>query len=257
VAGAELLSPGPGATEGVSALRAVKAVFGDENVKTNVLLGIVFMLIPIVGPMALSGWMCEVHQRLLRRHPNPMPKIDFNDFGEYIKRGIPVFLTSLLVTVPVLFVVYAVMGAGAFAVFAGIAATGEPLVGIGIGAVMFIVLMLFSLALGVIVNAVHTRAELTEDFGESMKMGKLMAYSKATFGTVVVKNISFMFIAFGIVLVGILLCYLGLYPAIVVVQIAAMHLRHQIYVDYLAKGGEQIPLKAPQALPSEARAPGY
>lgn len=254
---AEYMSPGAGDAAGVSALRAVKAVLSDPNAKTNVLLGIVFMLIPIVGPMALSGWMCESHQRHLRKHPNPMPKIDFGDFGEYIKRGIPVFVSSLIVTLPVLFIAYAVMGAGAFATFAAIAATNEPLVGIAVGAVVGIIGLVVMFSLGVVVNAAHTRAELTEDLGEALKIGKVLGYAKATFGQVLIKNITFGFIAFGMVLIGILLCYLGLYPAIVVVQIAAMHLRYQVYSDYLAKGGEPIPLKPPQALPSEARAPGY
>jgi len=254
---AEYLSPGPGGSQGVSAWRAVKAVFEDQNMKTNVLLGIVFMLIPIVGPIALNGWMCESHQRLLRRHPNPMPKIDFNDFGEYIKRGLAVFLASLLITLPVIFLTYVLMGGTAFAVFGTIAATDEPLIGLAVGLVVGIVAFIGMLALSVLVNAVHTRAELTEDVGESLKLGKVLGYAKATFGTVLIKNISFMLIAFVMVLIGILLCYLGLYPAIVVVQIAAMHLRYQIYSDYLAKGGEEIPLKPPQPLPSEARAPGY
>lgn len=254
---AEYLTPGPADEAGVSALRAVKAVFADQNVKTNVLIGIVFMLIPIVGPMALSGWMCEAHQRLLRRHPNPMPKIDFSDFGEYIKRGLPVFLASLIITLPLIFIAYVVMGGAALATFAAMAATNEPLVGILVGAVSGIIGLLVMFALSVVVNAAHTRAELTEDLGQALKLGKIVSYSKATFGQVLLKNITFGFIAFGLVLLGILLCYLGLYPAIVVIQIAAMHLRYQIYSDYLVRGGEPISLKPPQALPSEARAAGY
>ena len=62
-----------------------------------------------------------------------------------------------------------------------------------------------------------------------------------------------MFVAIGIVLLGVLACYVGLYPAIAVLQIAAMHLRNQIYLDHLARGGEPIVLKEPQVLQSEAR----
>jgi hypothetical protein len=60
--------------------------------------------VPVVGPIALSGWMCEVHQRRVRRHPTPVPKIDFGDFGEYIKRGLHVFLVQLVITMPLMFV---------------------------------------------------------------------------------------------------------------------------------------------------------
>ncbi|MBK7586341.1 MAG: DUF4013 domain-containing protein [Myxococcales bacterium] len=254
---AQFASPYPDEGDGVSAIRAVKAVFADPNLKNNLLLGIVFMVIPIVGPIALSGWMCECHQRLIRRHPNPLPKIDFSDFGEYIKRGLTVFLVSLIITMPVLLIAYVIMGAAGAAVYVSIAATGEPIVAILVGLVVGLFGLLGLFALNVVVNAAHTRAELTEDFSEALKLGKILSYSRITFGTVIVKNITFGFIAFGMVLIGILLCYLGLYPAIVVIQIAALHLRYQVYRDYLNRGGEEITLKAPQQLPSEARAPGY
>lgn len=246
-------TPGPGAPEGVSSLRAVKAVFEDANWKNNVLIGLLLMIIPIVGPIAFSGWMCEVQQRLVRRHPNPIAKLDFADFGELIKRGLPVFLTSLIITLPVLFVVYALVGGAVFAAFAAGAATNEPLVSfavIGVGGVVVIVL---SLLLGVLINAAHTRAELTEELGQALSFGKVMSYSKATAGQVLVKNFTFMFLAMGIMLLGALACYIGMYPAIAVIQIAAMHLRNQIYMDYLSKGGEPIEMKPPQLLPSEAR----
>lgn len=245
--------PGPTNPEGVSALRAVSAVWKDQNFKTNVLLGLVFLLIPVVGPIALSGWMCEAHQRLLRRHPNPMPKIDFGDFVDYIKRGLAVFLSSLIITIPILIVVYGMMAVAGFGTFAVISATNEPIAGIAVGVVVGLITIVVMLALSAVVNAVHTRAELTEDFGKALSFGKVMSYAKATGGTVIVKNLAFMFIAFGIVLVGLLLCYLGVYPAAVLLQLAAMHLRYQIYQDYLSKGGEPIEMKPPQPLASEAR----
>lgn len=247
------LTPGPGASEGVSALRAVKAVFEDQNWKNNVLIAIVFMIIPIVGPIALAGWMCEVQQRLIRRHPNPIPKIDFGDFGEFIKRGLPVFLTQLIVSLPLLFLAYGFIGGSVFAAVAAGAATDEPIVALLVGILAGLVSLVVLFALGVVVNAAQTRAELTEDLGQALSPGKVLSYSKATFVRVIVKNITFGFIALGIVLLGIVACYIGLYPAIAVLQIAAMHLRNQIYLDYLARGGEPIELKPPQFLPSEAR----
>lgn len=247
------LTPGPAVGEGVSSIRAVKAVFEDANWKNNVLIGLLLMLIPIVGPIAFSGWMCEVQQRLVRRHPNPIAKLDFADFGELIKRGLPVFLTSLIITMPVLFLAYAFVGGSVFAAFAVAAATGEPLAAIAVGALLGIIAIVLSLLLGVVINAAHTRAELTEELGQALSFGKVMSYSKATAGQVIVKNFTFMFIAIGIMLLGALACYIGMYPAIAVIQIAAMHLRNQVYVDYLSKGGEPIEMKPPQVLPSEAR----
>jgi hypothetical protein len=247
------MTPGPSSATPAGAIAAVKAVFDDPDWKSNVLLGLVFLLIPIVGPIALSGWMCEVHQRRVRRHPRPVPKIDFGDFAEYIKRGLTVFLVQLVVSLPLSFVFMGIIVVGGIGVGAAAAGTNEPLIGIGVGVGVGLVGMLVLLLLSPITNAATTRAELTENFGEALSFGKLMSYAKATFGMVLVKTITFGLVSTGIVLLGLMLCYLGLYPAMVIVQIASMHLRHQIYEAYLARGGEPIPLKAVQPLPSEAR----
>jgi hypothetical protein len=246
------LTPGPDATE-VSSLAAFKDVFEDENWKTNVLLGCVLMLIPIVGPIALSGWMCEVHQRHLRRHPKPVPKIDFGDFMDYIKRGLGVFLSSLVFGFPIYLLIYAIFAAMGFGTVILMRVTGEPWIALAIVAVGGLVGAFVALSMMVVLNAVHTRAELTEDFGQAVKLGEVMAYTKATFGKTLWKSITFSFLGFGVVILGMLMCYIGLYPAIAVLQIAAMHQRRQIYQYYLAKGGPPIPMKDPQPLQSEAQ----
>jgi hypothetical protein len=153
-----------------------------------------------------------------------------------------------------LIVVYGFMGAAAFGTMGAIAATDEPAIGIAVGGVLGLLALAVMLSVGAVLNAAQTRAELTENFSEALSFGKLMAYTKATFWRVLVKNFWFMFVAIGIILVGMMACYIGIYPAAIVLQIASVHLRFQIYDDYLARGGEPIQLKPPQQLPSEARA---
>lgn len=248
------LSPGASGAPEVSVIRALKDVFADPEWKHNVLFALIFMIIPIVGPIALSGWMCEIQQRKARRHPSPVVYIEFADFGEYIKKGLTVFLVSLVSTLPLMVVLYGLLGAMAAFVFMTMSATGEALAGVAVGLVGGLVTALIMLCVGVVINALTTRAELTENFGEAFRMSELMPYIKATFWRVLVKNIVFGFVAFGIVLLGMLACYVGLYPAVAVIQIAAMHLRFQVYEEYLSRGGAPIPVKEAVALPSEQRA---
>lgn len=251
------LSPGPAVAGPVSAIDAVRFVFNDPDWKHNLLFAIVLMVIPIVGPIALSGWLCEVHQRLVRRHPQPMPKIDFADFGHLLGRGVTPFVVNLVTLVPIILIFYALGFGVAFGAIAAGAATNEPLLSIAVGVVGAIVLVFFWCLFAIVLNASMTRAELTEEFGRALSFGEMMGYARDTAGKVIIKTFTFGFVSFGIVLLGILACYIGLYPAIAILQIAGMHLRWQLYEDYLARGGNPIELKPPQWLPSEAQRARY
>ncbi len=248
------VAPGPSFAVPISAVASVKFVFASPDWKTNILFGMVLSLIPIAGPIALAGWLAEMNQRLVRQHPEPLPKFDFNDFVHYLQRGVPVFLVGLIAMLPFA-LAFGVLGF--VAVFSGIAAgavtNGEPLVMIAVWAMVGFFSLVFSLVLSVFMNAAQTRAELTEDFGQALNLGKLWAYARATWTKVLLKNITFGFLAFGIMLLGLLLCYIGMYPAMAVIQIAGAHLRFQVYDNYVREGGEPIAVKAPQWLPSEAQ----
>jgi hypothetical protein len=248
------MPPGPAAFAPVSAIAAVKFVFSSGDWKSNVLFGLVLNLIPIAGPIALCGWLAEMNQRLVRRHPEPLPKFDFADFVHYLTRGVMVFLVSLVVSLPIGFAIALVVGVAVFGgVLAGAGTDGEPLVIFGVWALAGLTSVVVWLVLSVFMNAAQTRVELTEDFGQALNLGKVWDYARATWATVLVKNIVFGLVAFGLILAGMLLCYVGIYPAIAVIQIAAAHLRWQVYEQYLRAGGEPIALKPPQWIPSEAQ----
>jgi hypothetical protein len=242
--------PSPFGPTPVDVIGAVKFVFDDLEWKSNVALGLVLMLIPVVGPIALSGWLCEVHQRLVRNHPRPVPKLDFADFVHYLGRGLVPFLVQLVMLLPIwllLIVLYVGVGVG---IAAGIM-HGQPWVGL--------VVALFAMAFGsvcgllysVVLNAAQTRAELTESFGEALQLRALYDYLSTTWLQAILKGFLFSLVAFGIMLTGSLLC-VGMYPAAIVVNIAAMHLRWQVYRYHVERGGQPIAIKEPQLLPSEA-----
>ena len=258
--GQQLIAPGagaPGADTRVKVLGALRWVFSDPDWTKSLLFACVFMLIPIVGPIALAGWMCEIHQRLVRGHPRPMPRLDFNDFVHYLSRGVNPFVVQLVVTLPAVLVMYGLLTAGALSIVVAERA-GRTSVGLlVVAAALGLVVLVGSLVVAVLINAAQTRAELTEDIGQALSFGELMRYSRATWKTVIWKTIVFSFVALGLVLCGLLLCYFGLYPAIVVIQLASCSLRFQIYRDYLHRGGTPIAVKAPVALPSGTPQPAY
>lgn len=225
-------------------LKGFKFLFLDQNWVNNLLIGAIMVLIPIVGPIVVMGWQCEIFQRLHKKHSQPIPKLDFNDFGHYLGRGIVPFVVGLLVTIPlaIALAIIVVVAGVLIAVAGGKGApvsTLIPLGVIGAGAVFLFVMI----PTYVIANAGMTRAFLTEDFGKSLDLNRIWAYAKWTWPTVFKAALVYLPITMGIMFAGTILLYVGIFPATVIINIAWIYLAWQIYEIYLAQGGESIPIK--------------
>jgi len=233
-------------------MRGFKAHYEDPNFKHNLLIGSIHMLIPIVGPIVLMGWYCEIMQRLVRRHPNPIPKLDFNDFGFFLGRGVAPFLTALVIVLPAMIVGNIIIFSllfmlGIFAHHSG----PDPMMTLiasflGMGVMAMIILPISTIA-----NAGVTQAELSEDFKQSTNFRGLLDYAgltwqKVLFGILVYIPISMIF-----VIAGMICCFVGIYPAVFLLNSSYVFLRWQIYEYALAKGSPAIAVKAAQQLPSE------
>lgn len=247
--------PGSGEPD-VSALAAFKFLFSDENWQHNLLIGSVYTLIPVVGQLALLGWHCEIMQRIARKNPRPIPKLEFSDLTHYLSRGITPFVMSLILSLPVSLIVMMIMFVGMFGGAAIVAATGEPAVMIPIYILAFVVTWVVSLGIGVLMVGAMTRAELSEEVGYSLAFGAIFSYAGKVFWKALIANFVYGLLMGPVVMLGYLMCFVGLYPALVIVGVGSTNLRSQLYQVYLARGGEPIKVKAPVALPSEQQAQG-
>jgi len=240
-----------------SVLEAVRLPFQGPDWTHNLLLGSVFVLIPLVGALALQGWMCEVLQRLERSHPRPVPKLDFKDFGHYLGRGVAPFVAGLVVGMLFFFLLF---GGGFLLVLGGwlvsSASENALLAGVlyGLGGLVFLVGGVFGT---VLTYPVMLRAELTEQIGEALKVGKALAFVRIAWWQILCRTFLLTCLSVPLALGGYCLCLVGVYAAMVVIVMATAHLRWQLYRYYLTRGGEPIAVKPAQALPSETPpAPG-
>ncbi len=243
----------PLAARPVSAMDALRFAFGSPDWGMNLLLGMVFMLIPVVGPLALHGWHCEIHQRLARRHPQPIPKLDFNDFTHYLERGIGPFVVNLVIGLPLFFVAYIYIVVSVVLVAALSEGSREPVAAVAVGLVLAVIGLGINMFVAVLLSAGLTRAELSEQIGWSLSPGAIWSYGARTWARYIGASLRLAPLALGALVVGAMLLCLGFYPAIVAVQLAVMHLRWQVYEAQLAEGGEAMPLRPAAALPSETR----
>ncbi len=241
-------SPPPG--ESIRFGEALKFCFRAEKPWMNILVSSLMAFIPIAGPIAIGGWHAEIMQRLVRRHPTPIPTFAFDDFTHYLTRGVQPFVMRVIVSLPfTMFIVIGSMIGGASASF--MARSGDPTAMFVVWGIIAGVMVLSAPIMAIVTSAVYTRADLVEEFGAAMQPRKLMKYMGATWLGVLGTSIVFGLLSLVMVLVGVLACYVGAFIASAIVQLGQLHLRWQIYERYVARGGEPIPVKAAVMLPSE------
>ena len=118
--------------------KAFSFVFEDEKWVSKVLLGGLFLIIPIVN-FAVIGYMLKVAQNVAQGNPRPLP--EWSDFGDHFMRGLYGIAIQIVYQLPTL-IVYGVFFCVILA--AGGAASSER-ASQGAGAVGLLSLCLFPL----------------------------------------------------------------------------------------------------------------
>jgi hypothetical protein len=231
---------------------------GWTNILLCALLYLSTQIVPILGLIVMQGFFAEVHRRLVLRHPAPYLRFEFSDLSQYLSRGVAPFVINLVIALPFALIGVA-MGVGfVLAVSAGAATAfggNEELalvVGLGFASLCFIPFAVLWLALS---NAAMTRAELTGELSKAFAFGELWSYAAKTWKRVLLTSIVMAFVSFGLLVLGLLACFVGIFVTLSIQFLAGLHVRWQIYNEYLLEGGEPIELAFWETLPSEVPKP--
>jgi hypothetical protein len=240
----------------VSVMDALRFTTSGPSGWSNLMyLGLLYLstqIIPIAGLIVMYGFFAEVHRRLVLRQGEPYLRFDFADLMPYFMRGLAPLVMGIIVAMPFAFF-FALVLVGVLVVVrvAGEGAADQDFVmGATFGAVGLlsipIVVLWFALQ-----NAAMTRAELTGDIGKSVNLGALWSYAGKTWKTVVWTGILVALLGMGLMLVGLVACFVGIFVTMSMMFVVQLHVRWQIYNRYLLEGGEPIELAPFEALPSE------
>lgn len=164
--------------------RAFGFFFEDENWLNKVLIGGLLQIIPIVGQLALLGYLFEVARNVAQGNPRPLP--DWSDLGTKLVKGVYGFVIGLVYSLPIiaLVLVWVVLIA-----VVGVASGNSEAAG-GVMALLILCLyaLLFVLALviQVVVLAAFARYVQTDSLSAALQFGEVIGMVRSTPSTWVV-----------------------------------------------------------------------
>jgi len=212
---------------------------------SNVLLGCLAPLIPVVGEVVLLGYRAEVSDQLkrdpdLRDHPD----VSLDKLGLYLQRGVWPFVARLLFAI--LFVPPALLlsAAAGFGVYQLVP---EFWLGLGVYASLYFFLAMLGFTL---LWPMEYHAQVMRKFAPLEDLKFAIRFARVCWLSTLISVLMYTMFSFLLTTIGLCLFCVGWYPALVIQQMAEQHLMTQLYRLYLEEGGE--PLVRP-ALPDDRR----
>ncbi len=219
---------------------------------SNLLLGAVCMLIPVVGPLVLIGWMVgPLFRSRDKVEFERFPDFDFSNFGKLLERGVWPFLVNLvagIVMVPVIWLAIALpMGflvAGTAAVDPNKHSEATGLLAFCVIGLMVLLVIAAGCAITLVLRPLMLRAAITQDFGQAFNFRFIKDFIARTWVEQLVSILFLVFAGITLMIIGMFAICLGTYLVIPLMTFAQWHLERQIYDLYLARGGEPVTISA-------------
>lgn len=220
-------------------IRSLTSFFDNPNWGMNLLYGSLCMLIPVVGPIVLMGYLTELlanHRTTGQAHKGTF---DFGRFADYLSHGWQAFVVAMiisLVIMPVMFVIMAIF-------FIGIALIEDvPILAISVFLLAIILYFTTIIVVILLTIPVMLRAALTQNIGEALRFGPAKEFVGRV-GWPMVGAVLFLFVVgTALTIVGYMMCFVGMYPAMALLICAQWHLLGQLHLLYLDRGGTPIPI---------------
>jgi hypothetical protein len=210
---------------------------------TNLLMGAVAFIIPVVGPIVLSGWHIT---GFWARRPHgaaaDFPAFDFAFFGKYLERGLWPFVVNLvasLVLVPLAMAMVIPL-----VVLSGIAGSGHESAPGPAFFLVFVGMIVIQLGLALLYQFIATplmlRATLAQDFKAAFDLAFVRDFLSRVWMEMLVTMLFLAGLGLCLMIITVVTCYIGLFFAAPVLMFSWHHLQKQLYQLYLARGGAPV-----------------
>jgi hypothetical protein len=218
--------------------RAFGFITEDEQWLTKILIGGVLQLIPVVGGLLLYGYVVEIARNAMQGHARPLPRWNIDTIGDTLLRGLLSWVIMFLYSIPIILI------ALVFAMVVGIVSGGSAAAGDEAGGMVAAVaslclslgVLVAMLAVSLVMFAAFVRYIQTDSLSEALKVGEVLAMTRASLGTwVMVLLVS---ILAGLVsMVGLIACGVGALFTTVYGYAAFGHVLGQVAAQLGGEGG--------------------
>ena len=235
-------------------LRSVSWVFEQKDWPITLLCLAVASLVPLAGPVAVNGYQAAVAVELGRASGREqVGPFDLNALVSYLMTGLRLFLVGLAASVALIPLVFAGI-AGLGLVTALVSATAaHP--GANPGPLLAVVLVAGGLLLATVMVGVTSlvaplwlRAAHLEEIAAAYDFAFCRDFWRRVGWASVACHFGMAGIAIVLFALGILCCFVGIFPAMALVFLAQAHLYAQLYRLYLERGGTPIAAAPPSAI---------
>lgn len=197
--------------------------FQDEGWVKKIVLTAVISLIPIIGQLALIGWLVELTRRVIRGDAEPLP--DWADFGGILVLGLKMFAIGFVYAIPLMFMTIPM------AIFDALVDSDSAVALYTIVTLCFSCFaLIYGLALAFFIPAAVGELAATDNLGAAINPTNIIAHVRAApsayllafLGTIVAGFLSGF---------GIILCFVGVILTAVYASAVQGHLYGQAYLE--------------------------
>jgi hypothetical protein len=236
----------PSSDVSIGYMEAIRFPFQGPHAWMNILLISVGNMIPVIGPIVVSGFVYDTFEALFRQKRTYAPPFDLDRLSEYLMRGVWLFLVQMIVSflfvMPSMFVLMIAHFAGMIMMEEGGDAAPLGAVVMGGGHLFHIVIMGL---MSFVMIPVVIRVGLAQDFAKGFDFAWFRSFLGKMWIEMLVVTLVMTFLSIAYVFIGFALFCVGIFFLAGVLFPTAMYLQYQLYLVFLGRGGKPVEMKEP------------
>jgi hypothetical protein len=173
--------------------------------------------------------------------PTAYSDFTFDRFTEYLKRGVWPFLVNLIVNLPAGMFLALAMFLGMMGL--GLASRHSDAATVAGFCLLGLLYVFVLMVMAVVSKPLYLRAGLSRDFGSAFSMTFFRDFLSRVGKEVFVAVLFLAVTGTLLMILGLLACYVGIFPAMGLLMFAQHHIDFQLYDLYLKRGGTPVESK--------------